>query len=713
MPGRNTRIGGVYATFRARNEQFIAASQQNVAAIRRQRQAARQLQQTGRALNRTFGGIARTFASLGSAAVFGGLTVGLSSLGRSSAQLGANLVETSRQLGVTTEQLQLFGRVAEGDGVALASFENSLRQLNRRLGESALGEGEYVEAFERLGIALTDSAGQTRQTIDVFLEAADAIAALPTQADRAIAAYELFGRQGIALLPILQNGAEALQAQAASFAEFGILTQQQAVTLKALEQSYTDTGTIIRTAIAGITADNAELFDSFNRFARVAAPIVFEGVVSALQTLRENLVIVRATVSLLVAGFLRWIGVFRVLGATMLVVSGGFRALISGAVGFSAALAGIRRALIATGLFALAPLVGEALFQFNRLRLAVGGLVPAFELVGQAALEFGRVLASPLIGTYRVYAELTGRIESIFLQLFRRLLNAARQWAAQFANTIITAVNRALQTIQNSLGRTINLEIPLIPTIDIGTATVEIRRQAQSLSQVYNDAFDVQTPALDRLRELVRGTNNDIATALDNVRQAGASTAIELNRAIEEAANVASASVESTISLSQRLAEGTADAIAGAVTAGISGVESAADAARRIVRNVINDILSSLIRSSVLNLFGGLFGGGGGFGGIFGGFLQQGGPVRAGVPYIVGEAGPEAFVPNQNGRVVPNNELGGQTVVNFSPVIQVQDRRAVDLALAEAFPVFEGRVLRTIQQDARRPSALRQSIRGT
>jgi hypothetical protein len=37
-----------------------------------------------------------------------------------------------------------------------------------------------------------------------------------------------------------------------------------------------------------------------------------------------------------------------------------------------------------------------------------------------------------------------------------------------------------------------------------------------------------------------------------------------------------------------------------------------------------------------------------------------GGPVTGGQQYMVGEQGPELFVPNQSGSIVPNNALGGQ-----------------------------------------------------
>jgi hypothetical protein len=38
---------------------------------------------------------------------------------------------------------------------------------------------------------------------------------------------------------------------------------------------------------------------------------------------------------------------------------------------------------------------------------------------------------------------------------------------------------------------------------------------------------------------------------------------------------------------------------------------------------------------------------------------QNGGPVGANSPYIVGEVGPELFIPSSAGTIVPNDKLGG------------------------------------------------------
>lgn len=84
--------------------------------------------------------------------------------------------------------------------------------------------------------------------------------------------------------------------------------------------------------------------------------------------------------------------------------------------------------------------------------------------------------------------------------------------------------------------------------------------------------------------------------------------------------------------------------------------------------------------------------GGGSFGSFFGFDTNQfGGPVSAGRPTLVGEAGPELFVPSAPGRIVRNDRLGGggggSVTVNYNAPItpdqQVMFRNMLRQALAE------------------------------
>lgn len=74
---------------------------------------------------------------------------------------------------------------------------------------------------------------------------------------------------------------------------------------------------------------------------------------------------------------------------------------------------------------------------------------------------------------------------------------------------------------------------------------------------------------------------------------------------------------------------------------------------------------------------------GGGTGGSAPQPRATGGPVAAGQPYVVGERGPELFVPAGNGRIVPNAAMMGDTVnfyISSSDPRQAADEVSVILA---------------------------------
>jgi lambda family phage tail tape measure protein len=85
-----------------------------------------------------------------------------------------------------------------------------------------------------------------------------------------------------------------------------------------------------------------------------------------------------------------------------------------------------------------------------------------------------------------------------------------------------------------------------------------------------------------------------------------------------------------------------------------------------LTRSIIQDMIRIQLRAQMISLFSGMFskfsGGGFGTGNKFGnqdlgGFLADGGPANANTPYVVGERGPELFVPRSSGTVIPNNQI--------------------------------------------------------
>jgi SLT domain-containing protein len=72
---------------------------------------------------------------------------------------------------------------------------------------------------------------------------------------------------------------------------------------------------------------------------------------------------------------------------------------------------------------------------------------------------------------------------------------------------------------------------------------------------------------------------------------------------------------------------------------------------------------------------------------FFGGAKAEGGDVMANQPYLVGEKGPEMFVPRSAGNIVPNAEVSGARPVNVvinQSFAANTDRRTTDQAALQA-----------------------------
>jgi 2-hydroxychromene-2-carboxylate isomerase len=69
------------------------------------------------------------------------------------------------------------------------------------------------------------------------------------------------------------------------------------------------------------------------------------------------------------------------------------------------------------------------------------------------------------------------------------------------------------------------------------------------------------------------------------------------------------------------------------------------------------------------------------------GFRAMGGPVSAGSPYVVGEKGPELFVPSSSGSIVPNGAMGSSG--GGSGGVTVNYNIAVGVSRAELVPILE------------------------
>ena len=97
------------------------------------------------------------------------------------------------------------------------------------------------------------------------------------------------------------------------------------------------------------------------------------------------------------------------------------------------------------------------------------------------------------------------------------------------------------------------------------------------------------------------------------------------------------------------------DGVVGSIQAAVDGTKSLAEVASNTLRNLANQLLTlginTALKGTGLGIFSNLVG------------FANGGRPPVGKPSIVGERGPELFVPRSSGTIVPNHAMGGSTNV--------------------------------------------------
>jgi lambda family phage tail tape measure protein len=186
------------------------------------------------------------------------------------------------------------------------------------------------------------------------------------------------------------------------------------------------------------------------------------------------------------------------------------------------------------------------------------------------------------------------------------------------------------------------------------------------LGRAFDEAFRKQIrgaglsrSAFDQVTEGIAGQNQAISESTEifvNAQQQIAATSRQFETGWRQAFNgyieSANNSAEQAKQIFQRLTSGLEDLFVNFVKTG-----------KLSFKDLVNTMIEEMARIQFRKMASILSGGGGG-GGLFGGsivpgFLAAGGPAIANKPYIVGEKGPELFVPKGSGTVIPNSALNG------------------------------------------------------
>ena len=185
------------------------------------------------------------------------------------------VLTASSVTGMTTDEIQALQYSAELLDVSFETISGSMARNIRSMSSAADGTGDIAEAYAQLGVSVTDSAGNLRDSETVFWEAIDALGNIEDQTERDALAMQLFGKSAQELNPLIEAGSENVKALAdeaedagyvmsgdtlEAFGEFDDQLQRLKVGTTAAKNAL---GTVLLPVLTSLATDGVSLLGDF------------------------------------------------------------------------------------------------------------------------------------------------------------------------------------------------------------------------------------------------------------------------------------------------------------------------------------------------------------------------------------------------------------------------------------------------------------------
>jgi len=269
----------------------------------------------------------------------------------------------------------------------------------------------------------------------------------------------------------------------------------------------------------------------------------------------------------------------------------------------------------------------------------------------------------------------------------------------------LNTINKSLQVRKDLLKVQVDDNIAKQKANDITDLILDSTNENIKLLKAKKDGTAEEFEIQQRIAEIVQKIK-DIGIEENDIDKEKIQNLVREEASLKRQVDTAKRLKDAFESISKSIGTDIKDGIAGL----IKGTSTLGD----MLNNVANKFLDIALNQA---LFGDVLGAGGKKGGgilgfLTGGLLANGGTAAGGKSFIVGEKGPELFVPRSTGTVVPNNKLGGggstNIVVNVDASgtdVQGDDAQAKELGTLISVAV-QGELLK--QQ---RPGGLLSSLR--
>lgn len=208
-------------------------------------------------------GLGQKLAPVSAAAA--GVVASLVGLGYNAVTSADDLNTLSKQTGISTDELQKMSYAADLVDVSVDDITGALKKMKSKMDSSN-------EAFQQLGVSVTDADGNLRSATDVFYDSIEALSQIQNETERDQMAMELFGKSADSLAGIIDDGGASLKDFGQQAEDLGLILDQDTLdSLNAINDTVDQTKARFRGAFAKAGATLAQKFaPALNRAAAFA-----------------------------------------------------------------------------------------------------------------------------------------------------------------------------------------------------------------------------------------------------------------------------------------------------------------------------------------------------------------------------------------------------------------------------------------------------------
>ena len=161
-------------------------------------------------------------AMMGLSTAAAAVTVAIGAAAVKSGRWADDLNTMSKVYSISTTELQKYSAAADLVDVSVETIAKSHVKLEKQMLTASKGTGASAEAFQKLGVSVTNADGSLRNGDAVWQDTIVALGGLSNETERDALAMQLMGRSAAELNPLIEDNGETYKMVADTMAKYGL-----------------------------------------------------------------------------------------------------------------------------------------------------------------------------------------------------------------------------------------------------------------------------------------------------------------------------------------------------------------------------------------------------------------------------------------------------------------------------------------------------------